>query len=130
MIVVDASALIDVLVGSGQAIDRLVGEDLAAPHLLDAEVGNVIRRKTLGGELDVRLGRQALEDLGRLEILRYAHTPLLSRAWELRENLTVYDALYIALAEALDAPLITLDARMAAARGLRATIEVIPTIRR
>lgn len=126
MIVVDASVVIDVLVGEGRATDRLADEDLAAPHLLDAEVGNVIRRKTLAGQLDAATARQALGDFVELEISRYGHTILLPRAWELRANLTVYDALYVALAEVLEAPLLTLDGRVAGAPGLRAVIEVVP----
>lgn len=126
MIVIDASAMIDLLVGEGRALRRVAGEDLAAPHLLDAEVGNVIRRRTLAGDLDERLGERAIGDLIDLEITRYAHTHLLARTWELRANLTVYDALYVALAETLNVPLVTLDSRIAGAPGLRAAIEVVP----
>jgi predicted nucleic acid-binding protein len=125
VIVVDASALIDALVGEGRATGRLAGEELAAPHLLDAEVGNVIRRKAIAGELDPALGEQALADLAGLEILRYGHVRLLRRAWQLRDVLTVYDALYVALAETLEAPLVTLDARLAATPGTGAVVEVV-----
>lgn len=125
MIVVDASVLIDVLLGEGSALDRIAAEELAAPHLLDAEVGNVIRRFTIARELEDQKAERALEDHLELEIIRYAHTHLLQRAWELRANLTVYDALYVSLAEALDAPLVTLDRRLAGVPGTRGVVEVI-----
>lgn len=125
MIVLDASVVIDVLVGEARALERLGTEELAVPHLLDAEVGNVIRRKTLNGELGEDVAVQALADLAEIELARYGHVDLLPRAWELRANLTVYDALYVALAEALESPLLTMDARIAGAPGLRAVVEVL-----
>lgn len=126
MIVIDASTVVDVLVGEGRAVERMAGEDLAAPHLMDAEVGNVLRRQVLEGLLIARRGGEALKDLGQLEILRYEHVGLLLRAWALRENLTFYDALYMALAEALEAPLVTLDSRLGGTPGTSAIVEVIP----
>lgn len=126
MIVVDASVVIDVLVGEARAIQRLETQDLVAPHLLDAEVGNVLRRKACTGELDAEIAEAGLGDYLEIEIIRFGHVGLLTRAWELRNNLTVYDALYVALAEALEIPLLTLDARIASARGLRAHVEVVP----
>lgn len=126
MIVIDASTVVDVLVGEGRAVERMADEDLAAPHLMDAEVGNVLRRQVLEGLLTAQRGGEALEDLGQLEILRYEHVGLLLRAWAFRENLTFYDALYMALAEALEAPLVTLDSRLAGAPGTSAIVEVIP----
>jgi predicted nucleic acid-binding protein len=125
VIVVDASALIDVLVGEGHATERLAAEELIAPHLLDAEVGSVLRRMTLAGHLNPEDAEQALEDVGQLQIRRHEHAPLLLRAFALRENLTLYDALYVVLAEAFDVPVVTLDARLARAPGVRATIEVV-----
>lgn len=127
MIVVDASALIDVLVGAASATGRLADEELAAPHLLDAEVASVLRRQTLAGQMEPDQARSALDDLADLEIGRYSHGSLLDRAWQLRANVTVYDALYVALAEVLDVPLVTLDARLAASPGVRARIEVFPS---
>lgn len=126
MIVVDASTLVDILVGDGRATARLANEDLAAPHLLDAEVGSALRRLVHAGAVDARRAATGLDDLADLEIERYPHGTLSRRAWALRHNVTFYDALYLALAEALDAPLVTLDARLAAAPGARARVEVLP----
>src|SRR5439155_1478000 len=83
---------------------------LHAPHLVDLEVAQVLRRYTASGEMDAQRGLQALEDLGDLPLVRYPHDLFLSRIWDLRDNLTAYDAAYVALAEALAAPLVTRDA--------------------
>ena len=130
MIVVDASALLEVLLRTpaAQAVEgRLFDpeETLHAPHLLDVEVAQVIRRYAVNGEIDGERGGAALEDLAVVPLRRYPHDLLLPRAWELRNNLTAYDAVYIALAEALEAPLLTRDRRLAAAAGHRATIELV-----
>jgi predicted nucleic acid-binding protein len=119
--------MVDALVGTGAATERLGGADLVAPHLLDAEVGSVLRRLTLAGRLADEAAEAALFALVELEVLRWAHPPLLARAWAMRGNVTVYDGLYVALAEALDAPLLTLDSRLAGAPGVAATIEVLGT---
>jgi predicted nucleic acid-binding protein len=103
----------------------VAGETLHAPHLLDLEVAQVLRRYALAGEVDAERGREALEDLADFPMTRYPHSLFLPRIWELRHNVTAYDAAYLALAEALDAPLITLDAALAAAAGHRARIEVL-----
>jgi predicted nucleic acid-binding protein len=129
LIVVDASALIEVLLGTPAAQplgERLFaeGETLHAPHLIDVEVAQVLRRYALAGALDGERGSQALQDLDDFPMARYPHAPLLSRIWELRHNVTAYDAAYLALAEALDAPLLTRDARLASAAGHRARIEL------
>lgn len=128
MIVVDASALLEVLLqaDAAAAIEARLfsGETLHAPHLLDLEVVQVLRRYERAGELSAQRGREALEDLGAFRIERYPHHLFLDRVWSLRANATAYDACYLALAEALDAPLITRDRRLAAASGHRATIEV------
>lgn len=129
MIVVDASALIEVLLGApaAPAIERRLfepGETLHAPHLLDAEVAQVIRRYAASGAIDALRGSEALADLADFPLRRYSHEFLLPRVWELRHNLTAYDAIYVALAEALDAPLLTRDARMAEAVGHRATVQL------
>src|SRR4029078_1910357 len=117
--VVDASALLDVLLdapGADAAEARLFqGSALHAPHLIDAEITQALRRHWLTGRLDEQRGREALIDLTDFPIRRYPHTALLPRVWELRDNLTAYDAVYVALAEALDAPLVTRDRRLAAA---------------
>jgi predicted nucleic acid-binding protein len=130
MIVVDASAMIEALLRTpaAAAVDARLfepGETLHAPHLLDVEVAQVIRRYVANGDIDADRGREALDDLADLRLRRYPHDVLLPRIWELRHNLTAYDAAYVALAEALDAPLLTRDRRLAAAAGVRARVELI-----
>ena len=130
MIVVDASALIEVLLATsagGRVADRLfaAGETLHAPHLLDVEVAQVLRRYSLAGELGSTRGAESLEDLAEFPIARYPHQPFLARIWALRRNVTVYDAAYLVLAEALSAPLVTRDAKLATSAGHRAQIELI-----
>lgn len=129
MIVVDASALLEVLLRTpaAEAVEeRLFGgrETLHAPHLLDVEVAQVVRRYAAAGEIDAERGRAVLVDLGAFPLRRYPHGFLLPRIWELRSNLTAHDATYVALAEALDAPLLTRDRRLAAAAGRHARIEL------
>lgn len=129
MIVVDASALLEVLLRTpaAEAVEERLfggGETLHAPHLLDVEVAQVIRRYAAAGEIDEERGSAALVDLGDFPLRRYPHGFLLPRVWELRSNLTAYDAIYVALAEALGAPLLTLDHRLARAAGHRARIEL------
>jgi predicted nucleic acid-binding protein len=104
---------------------RLRGERLAAPELVDLEVASVLRWQLRAGGIDARRADLALADLVALPMLRAAHRPLLARCWELRDNLTVYDAGYVALAEALQAPLLTGDRRLARAAGPRCQIEVL-----
>ena len=87
----------------------------------------MLRRLALAGLLDARLAGAALADLAAVEIDRWEHAPFLRRAWELRSNVTIYDGLYVALAEALDAPFVTLDGRLAGEPGIVATIEVVGT---
>lgn len=130
MIVVDASALLEALLRTPAAKtieDRLFapGQTLHAPHLLDVEVAQVIRRYAASGEIDAERGRLALADLADLPLRRYPHDFLLPRIWDLRNNLMAYDAAYVALAEALDAPLLTRDRRLAAAAGHHARIELV-----
>ena len=123
MIVVDASVLAPALADDGcdgdRARARLSGERLVAPALVDLEVVSVLRRAARAGRLPDRRADQALDDLAALPLRRAAHRPLLARVWDLRENLTAYDAAYVALAEELDAPLWTLDRRLVAASGPR-----------
>ena len=111
--------------GGDAAAERQAGEDLAAPHLIDVEVGHALRRFAAAGRITAERGLWALHDLARLEIERWDHAALLPRAWDLRNNLSFYDATYVALAEALSVPLVTLDARLAGAPGVMATVEVI-----
>lgn len=131
MLVIDASVLAVALLDDGQdgdtVRDRLRGEQLAAPALIDLEVASVWRGLARGGHLDPRRVRLALDDLQELPLQRVEHTSLLWRCWELRDNLTIYDAAYVALAEALQAPLLTGDRRLARSTGPRCTIEVVTT---
>jgi predicted nucleic acid-binding protein len=128
MSVVDASVLVTHLTaGEGHSLvaARLREGELWAPHLIDAEVGHTLRRTVRLGELSDRGARAALDDLSELPLRRAPHRGLLDRAWSLRENVSFYDGLYIALAERLGLPLLTLDARLARAPGLRAGIVVV-----
>lgn len=129
MLVVDASVLAPALADDGPDGDAaralLRGQSLVAPELIDLETTSVIRRQSRGGQLDPRRARLALTDLVELPLRRTPHRPLLARCWQLRENLTVYDAAYAALAEALDVVLLTADARLASAPGPRCEIELL-----
>ncbi len=131
MLVIDASVLAVALLDDGPDGDtvrsRLLGEQLAAPSLIDLEVASVWRGLARAGHLDPRRVGLALDDLHDLPIQRVEHTPLLARCWELRDNLTIYDAAYVALAEALQATLLTGDRRLATSTGPRCTIEIIKT---
>jgi predicted nucleic acid-binding protein len=129
VIVVDASTILELLLRTPAAAAverRLFGgrETLHAPHLLDVEVAHVLRRYAFAGDMSAERGHDALDDLENLSLHRYPHGVLLPRMWELRANLTAYDAVYIALAEALDAPLLTRDRRLAGAAGHRARVEM------
>lgn len=129
MLVVDASCLAEVLVGgsgSEEVRARLgTDRDQAAPHVIDVEVFGVIRRAHQQGHLDGTAAAQAVEDLQDWPGERFGHRRLLARAWELRATVRGRDALYVALAEALDAVLVTTDARLAAAVGPTCNVEVI-----
>jgi predicted nucleic acid-binding protein len=129
VLVLDASAAIELLLRRPRAADveaRLIADvSVHVPHLLAVEVAHACRRLHLAGEVDDRRGQQVLADLADLDAHRYPHEPLLDRAWGLRHTLTIYDAMYVALAEVLDAPLVTLDARLAGAPGHRATVDLI-----
>lgn len=130
MIVVDASVLANALAddtGDGdRARRRLVADpDLHAPHLVDLEVLSVLRRKAASGHLDGRRVALALGDLADLALARYPHAPFASRIWALRDNLTPYDAAYVALAETLGCPLVTADAALPGAPGVRCPVEVL-----
>lgn len=132
MIVLDASAAVDLLIDvephAARIEDRLgrPGETLHTPYLFDAEVLQGLRGHALRGVLSRARAREALEDLAALKITRYPYLSLLERMWVLRENLTAFDAAYVALAETLGAPLVTTDARLARAGGHRARVELYP----
>lgn len=128
MIVLDASATVEWLLQTQAGIhaaQRLSGEILNAPQLLDIEVAQVVRRQVLQGSISASRALQAIQDLSDSRIRRYAHKPLLTRIWSLRSNLSAYDAAYVALAEVLEAPLLTRDARIARAAGHNAIVEVL-----
>lgn len=129
MIVVDASVIITALADDGpdgtRARTRLLGEQSLAPHIIDLEVISAWRRLIIGGQLSAARAQQAVDDLGRIRIRRVDHRVLLDRCWQLRENVTPYDAAYVALAEFADAVLVTADARLANAPGPRCVFEVV-----
>jgi len=130
LIVIDASALIEVLLQTPAAAsveERIFGtrQTLHAPHLLDVEVAQVVRRYVLSGDIPEHDGSIALTDLADFPIQRYAHTVLLQRIWELRSNITAYDAVYVALAEALDATLVTRDRKLSASAASIVTVDVV-----
>lgn len=129
MIVVDASVIVTALGDDGadgdRARQRLRGERLAAPHLLDLEVTSAWRRLAAAGGLDDRRARMALTDLQALRIDRVRHVTLVDRCWELRDNLTVYDAAYVALAELLDVTLVTADVKLSKTTVAQCPIEVV-----
>ena len=119
MIVLDSSVVVEWLLGlphAGAISDRLISADsLHAPALLDIEVAQVVRRYAFAGEISARAGERAIQALGELDVDRYTHEMFLPLIWVLRHNLTAYDAAFVALAAILDAPLVTLDARLATA---------------
>lgn len=129
MPVVDASVLVELLADgehSGVAEERLSAEEhsLWAPHLIDAEVGYALRRVVRRGELDADIAGEALWQLDELPVRRISHEVLVHHAWALRDNVSFYDGLYVALAEMLDEPLVTFDGRLART-GVAARVEVL-----
>lgn len=130
MIVLDASAVIELLLNTAagrRVAVRIAPPDISlhAPHLIDIEVIQTLRRYVQGEVITADRGRLALQHLSQLNVTRYGHEEVLQRIWALRGNLTAYDAAYVALAEALSAPLLTLDSRLAAAPGHLADIDVL-----
>ena len=130
MIVVDASALLEFLLQTplGARVEaRLLRDDdeLHAPHLVDVEVIQGLRRLVRTGELASRRADEAIADLMDFDLHRHTHLDLLSRAWKLRDNISAYDAMYVALAEAIDAPVVTCDGPPGKAPGHRARIEIV-----
>jgi predicted nucleic acid-binding protein len=130
LIVIDASALLEILLRTDRADELMerafeASERMHAPQLIDIEVTQVLRRLVQRREISAVRAGQALDDLASLLIERHEHQALVSRIWQLRDSLTAYDAAYVALAEALGAPLLTCDAELAGAHGHRATVELI-----
>ena len=130
MIVVDASVVVAALLSAGgagaRARERLrLDPDVHVPHLLDVEVTSALRRRVRLGQTQPDVATAVLADLADLPALRWDHQPLLGRVWDLRDNVTTYDAVYVVLAEMLDATLVTSDERLARAPGLRCRVEVL-----
>jgi predicted nucleic acid-binding protein len=126
LIVVDASALVDALVGPRDAAAARLATDpaLHAPHLLLLEVCQALRGLVRGGRIPEQTARRVIGRIPLLRLRLHPHALLLPRVWELRDNLTVYDATYVALAEGLGFPLLTADRRLAGAPGLRCKVEL------
>jgi len=130
VIVLDASALVELLLDTptGRVIASRIADPalgLHAPHLADIEVAQALRRYAKDGELDGAAAASALKDLHDLDLQRHAHEPLLDRVWELRQNLSAYDAVYVALAEVLDTLVLTCDGRLARAPGATPHVELV-----
>ena len=127
-VVVDASAIVAALVDSGEAgrwvESQLVDESLAAPHLMPVEATNILRRAVLAGAISTDVASLAHHDLLQLRVDYVPYEPLAMRVWQLRDNLSAYDAWYVGLAEALGVPLITLDERIARAPGVQCEVRV------
>lgn len=126
MIVLDASAAVAALLNAGEARKTIEREQLHVPHLIDPEVASALRRRVLAGRLPERNGRSALDVWTQLGMTRYPLNGVLSRIWELRNNLSAYDASYVAVAEELGCALVTADARLSQAPGIRCVVTVVP----
>jgi predicted nucleic acid-binding protein len=126
VIVVDASAAVAALLNAGAARRAMAREQLHAPHLIDSEVANALRRAIAAKRVDAEAAWAALNAWRRLGMTRYPAHSLLERIWEHRDNLSAYDGTYVALAELLDCSLLTADARLARAAGIACPITVIP----
>jgi predicted nucleic acid-binding protein len=131
MLVVDTSAVLEALAARDPApglIERLAEDgDLHGPHLIDTELLHALRRMNIKHEISNERAEDARSDFAELALVRYPHQPFNDRVWELRHNLTAYDATFIALAELLSAPLITCDARLAPTPGHNAQVELFGT---
>ncbi len=130
MIVVDASAILELLLQTdlGTRVERRIYrkvEDLHAPHLLDVEVLSALRRLVRSGQVTAERAEEAIEDLALVRIVRHGHVDLATRVWQLRENFTACDAVYLALAESLDATMVTCDRPLGAAGRHSARVDVI-----
>jgi predicted nucleic acid-binding protein len=126
MIVIDASAAVSALLNAGQARAVLATESVHAPHLIDTEIANAMRRQVARGTVTADDGWTALDTWRRLGVTRHPVTGLLNRMWQLRDNVSAYDASYIALAEALGCAVLTADGRLGRAPGTRCSVTVVP----
>ena len=124
MIVIDASAFIDAVAGRQSVVERITGEVIYAPHLLDVEVTSGLRRLVSTGRLSEKRAAAAIEVLARADIERHPHRPLLPVIWSLRGRMSAYDATYVSLAAALGVPLVTTDQKLANVPGLPCDVEV------
>jgi predicted nucleic acid-binding protein len=125
VIVVDASVAVGAISGNAACVRAIGDRRLVAPHLIDAEVAHAVRSMVAGGVLDARDARLLFGTWGRLAVDRLPMSGLISRVWELRHNLTAYDAMYVACAELLSVPLVTADRGMAGATGVRCRVELV-----
>lgn len=126
MIVVDASAALSALLNDGPARKVLAAQQLHVPHLIDSEVANALRRRVAAQQITADAGWAALDVFRHLGMTRYPVFSFLDRVWELRDNLSAYDASYIAVAELLECDLLTADARLSRAPGIRCPVTVVP----
>ncbi len=135
MIVLDASALLELVLATptGQLVAARIGdptEGLHTPHLADVEVTQALRRYVREGEIDEDIALQAIADLRALDLHRHEHEPLLDRVWELRDNISGYDAVYVALAEVLDTQLVTCDGPLSRAPGVAGRVILVQAAKR
>jgi predicted nucleic acid-binding protein len=126
VIVADASAALAALLNAGASRRALAGEQVHVPHLIDPEVASGLRRRVAAGQVRADAAQAALRTWQRLGVVRYPVVGLLNRVWELRENVSAYDASYVALAESLGCTLLTADARLSRAPGIRCAITMVP----
>ncbi|MGH7876093.1 MAG: type II toxin-antitoxin system VapC family toxin [Candidatus Dormibacteraceae bacterium] len=125
MIVIDASVAVAALLNAGPARRAIVGDQLHVPHLIDSEIANALRRNEINARIGAASARLAVDAWRRLGVIRYPVIGLIERVWQLRGNLTAYDASYVALAESLDCALLTCDGRLAGTPRLRCPITVL-----
>ena len=121
----DASAALSALYNDGAARQALAADSLHVPHLIDSEISSGLRRRVLSANLTATQGWQLLDVWSRLGVIRHPTLPLLPRVWELRDNLTAYDAAYVALAEYLGCGLLTADGRLSRAAGVRCPVTIV-----